>query len=48
MRNPPDVLPRVEYSVPKFGKTLFPHVEALMKWGQENFEQIMHNRHKNI
>ena len=29
-------------------ETLFPHVEALMKWGQENFEQIMHNRHKNI
>ena len=44
----PDVPPRVEYSVTDFGKTLLPHVEALIKWGQDNFEQIMHNRHKNI
>ncbi|MDE6522997.1 MAG: winged helix-turn-helix transcriptional regulator [Muribaculaceae bacterium] len=44
----PDVPPRVEYSVTDFGKTLLPHVEALMKWGQDNFEQIMLNRHNNI
>ncbi|MDE6787631.1 MAG: winged helix-turn-helix transcriptional regulator [Muribaculaceae bacterium] len=43
----PDVPPRVEYSVTDFGKTLLPHVEALMKWGQENFEQIMLNRNNN-
>ncbi len=43
----PDVPPRVEYSVTDFGKTLLPHVEALMKWGQENFEQIIINRQKN-
>ncbi len=40
----PDVPPRVEYSVTDLGKTLLPHVEALIKWGQENFEQIMINR----
>ncbi len=45
----PDVPPRVEYSVTDFGKTLLPHVEASIKWGQENFEQLMLNRQaKNI
>lgn len=44
----PDVPPRVEYFVTDLGKTLLPHVEALIKWGQENFEQIMINRQNNI
>lgn len=43
----PDVPPRVEYSVTEFGMTLLPHVEALIKWGQDNFEQIMINRQRN-
>lgn len=43
----PDVPPRVEYSITDLGKTLLPHVEALIKWGQNNFEQIMINRHNN-
>ncbi len=43
----PDVPPRVEYSVTDLGKTLLPHVEALIEWGQDNFEQIMANRQKN-
>lgn len=43
----PDVPPRVEYSITDLGKTLLPHVEALIKWGQDNFEQIMINRHNN-
>lgn len=43
----PDVPPRVEYSVTEFGKTLLPHVEALIRWGQDNFEQIMNNRQNN-
>ena len=42
-----DVPPRVEYSITDLGKTLLPHVEALIKWGQDNFEQIMTNRHNN-
>ncbi|MCM1169535.1 MAG: helix-turn-helix transcriptional regulator [Bacteroides sp.] len=40
----PDVPPKVEYSVTDFGKTLLPHVNALLRWGQENFERIMMNR----
>lgn len=40
----PDVPPRTEYTVTDFGRTLLPHVEALIEWGQENFEQIMINR----
>ncbi len=44
----PDVPPRVEYSVTDRGKTLSPHVEALIKWGQDNFEQIMINRQINL
>lgn len=43
----PDVPPRVEYSVSDFGKTLLPHVNALINWGRENFDQIMSNRQKN-
>ncbi|MDE6094921.1 MAG: helix-turn-helix transcriptional regulator [Muribaculaceae bacterium] len=40
----PDVPPRTEYSVTEFGRTLLPHVEALLNWGRDNFEQIMMNR----
>lgn len=40
----PDVPPRVEYSITDFGKTLLPHVQALIEWGRENFNQIMKNR----
>lgn len=40
----PEVPPRVEYSVTDFGKTLIPHIEALMEWGNANFNQIMINR----
>lgn len=43
----PDVPPRVEYSVSDFGRTLLPHVEALMNWGRDNFDQIMKNRRGN-
>ncbi len=40
------VPPRTEYSVTDLGKTLLPHVEALIDWGRENFDQIMSNRQK--
>ncbi len=43
----PDVPPRVEYSISDFGRTLLPHVSALLKWGRENFDQIMINRQRN-
>lgn len=40
----PDVPPRVEYSVTDFGRSLLPHIEALVAWGHENFARIMQNR----
>lgn len=40
----PEVPPRVEYHVSDFGKTLIPHLEGLIRWGQENFSIIMENR----
>lgn len=43
----PDVPPRVEYSITDLGKTLLPHIEALKKWGQDNFKQIIANRQTN-
>ena len=42
------VPPRVEYSISGFGRTLLPHVSALLKWGRENSDQIMINRQRNI
>lgn len=42
----PDVPPRVEYAISDFGRTLLPHVEALINWGRTNFDQIMANRQK--
>ena len=41
-----DVPPRTEYSVTDFGKTLLPHIEALINWGRDNFDTIMSNRQK--
>ena len=43
----PDVPPRVEYSLTKFGCTLLPHIQSLLKWGQDNFDRIMANRQTN-
>lgn len=43
----PDVPPRVEYYVTDFGRTLLPHVEALINWGRDNFEQLIQNRKEN-
>ena len=42
----PDVPPRTEYSVTDLGRTLLPHVEALINWGRDNFDTIMSNRQK--
>lgn len=43
----PDVPPRVEYETTDLGKTLLPHINGLMKWGQENFVKILENRGQN-
>ena len=44
----PDVPPRTEYSVTDFGRTLLPHVEALINWERDNFDTIISNRQKHI
>lgn len=44
----PDVPPRTEYSVTDFGRTLLPHVEALINWGRDNFDTIISNRKRHI
>ena len=44
----PDVPPRTEYSVTDFGRTLLPHIEALINWGRDNFDTIMSNRQKHM
>lgn len=41
-----DVPPRTEYYITDFGKTLLPHIEALIEWGRDNFNTIMSNRQK--
>lgn len=41
-----DVPPHVEYRISDLGKTLLPHVESLIGWGQSHFDQIMINRQK--
>lgn len=42
----PDVPPHVEYTVSELGRTLLPHIEALIQWGQAHFDQIMLNRRR--
>lgn len=41
-----DVPPHVEYRISDLGKTLLPHVESLIGWGQSHFDQIIINRQK--
>ena len=36
----PEVPPRVEYSLTTRGKSLMPHVSALIGWALEHFEEI--------
>jgi len=37
----PEVPPRVEYSITELGKSLMPHVNGLMEWATQNFENIV-------
>lgn len=41
-----EVPPRVEYSLTERGKSLMPHLDALLSWGMTNFEVIITNRKK--
>ena len=39
-----EVPPRVEYRLTERANTLMPHLDALIGWGKENMEAIMHDR----
>ena len=41
-----EIPPRVEYRVTELGESLIPHIEELIKWGQNNFTEIIANRAK--
>lgn len=39
-----EVPPRVEYSLSERGKSLMPHLDALISWGLEHFDDIVNDR----
>ncbi|MBR7023395.1 MAG: winged helix-turn-helix transcriptional regulator, partial [Bacteroidales bacterium] len=43
-----EVPPRVEYRLSERGKSLMPHLDALILWGIENQESIINDRIKHI
>ena len=43
-----EVLPRVEYQLSERGKSLMPHLDALILWGIEHQESIINDRIKHI
>lgn len=40
----PGVPPKVEYSLTDRGRSLLPHLDALIGWAIENFDSILNNR----
>ena len=40
----PEVPPRVEYSLSDKGKTLLPHINALLSWATDNMDDIYESR----
>ena len=40
----PEVPPRVEYQLSERGTSLIPHLQSLVIWANENFEEIQHSR----
>ncbi len=43
-----EVPPRVEYRISERGKSLMPHLDALISWGIEHQESIINDRIKHI
>ena len=39
-----EVPPRVEYRLSERGKSLMPHLDALISWGIEHFEEVINDR----
>ena len=42
-----EVPPKVEYRLTERGKSLMPHLDALLTWGMEHFEEVVNDRKKN-
>ena len=42
-----EVPPKVEYRLTERGKSLMPHLDALIGWGIEHFEDVINDRKKN-
>ena len=42
-----EVPPRVEYRLTERGRSLMPHLDALIGWGIEHFNDIVNSRRKN-
>lgn len=43
-----EVPPRVEYRLSERGKSLMPHLDALIAWGIEHFENIIKDRKNHL
>jgi len=43
-----EVPPRVEYSLSERGQTLMPHLDALISWGLEHFDEIVNDRKNHL
>jgi DNA-binding HxlR family transcriptional regulator len=41
-----EIPPRVEYNITERGKSLMPHINALIGWALENFSNIIEDRTK--
>lgn len=39
-----EIPPKVEYCLTELGKSLMPHIEALVRWAQDNMKMIMEKR----
>ena len=43
-----EVPPRVEYRLTERGNSLMPHLDALLAWGMEHFDEIVEDRMSHI
>ncbi len=40
----PEIPPRVEYSLTPLGESLMPHVDSLIGWAVEHFQDVTHGK----
>ncbi len=43
-----EVPPRVEYQLSERGKSLMPHLDALISWGLQHFDEILDDRKSHV